>query len=99
MTEPMDLTRTPKPGDWFCANCQDLQFARNATCRICGTLREEGFALGMTEPLPMPTDVDPSADWTYNLAPQFYAADASAAESSLAAGYMMNSMGWQAASD
>lgn len=24
------------PGDWHCPKCKDLQFARNATCRMCG---------------------------------------------------------------
>lgn len=24
-----------KPGDWFCPNCNDLNFARNAECRKC----------------------------------------------------------------
>jgi len=28
-----------KPGDWNCPSCQDLQFARNAMCRRCGTPR------------------------------------------------------------
>lgn len=26
-----------KPGDWYCPGCADLQFARNAKCRKCGT--------------------------------------------------------------
>merc|ERR1719343_1285357 len=26
-----------KPGDWICPGCLDLQFARNANCRKCGT--------------------------------------------------------------
>merc|ERR1740130_2586574 len=26
-----------KPGDWFCPNCNDLQFAKNNVCRKCGT--------------------------------------------------------------
>merc|ERR1719247_1712724 len=26
-----------KPGDWYCPACGDLQFARNAQCRKCGT--------------------------------------------------------------
>merc|ERR1712032_117804 len=26
-----------KPGDWYCPNCNDLQFARNPKCRKCGT--------------------------------------------------------------
>jgi hypothetical protein len=25
----------PKPGDWFCSGCGDLQFRRNQRCRIC----------------------------------------------------------------
>jgi len=28
-----------KPGDWICPQCQDLQFARNAECRLCNTAR------------------------------------------------------------
>eukprot|EP00971_Amphidinium_carterae_P265183 5260167-Amphidinium_carterae.1 len=24
------------PGDWYCNDCGDLQFARNSTCRRCG---------------------------------------------------------------
>merc|ERR1719444_655017 len=27
--------QAPKPGDWYCPNCQDLQFARNSVCRLC----------------------------------------------------------------
>lgn len=26
-----------RPGDWDCPKCNDLQFARNPTCRQCGT--------------------------------------------------------------
>ena len=26
------------PGDWICPTCEDLQFRRNTTCRICGTM-------------------------------------------------------------
>lgn len=26
-----------KSGDWYCPNCNDLQFGRNAVCRKCGT--------------------------------------------------------------
>jgi len=29
----------PGPGDWSCPSCNDMQFKRNATCRICGTAR------------------------------------------------------------
>mmetsp|Transcript_17308 Transcript_17308/g.41222 ORF Transcript_17308/g.41222 Transcript_17308/m.41222 type:complete len:209 (-) Transcript_17308:73-699(-) len=25
-----------RPGDWFCDDCQDVQFARNTVCRQCG---------------------------------------------------------------
>uniref|UniRef100_A0A7S4RWM7 RanBP2-type domain-containing protein n=1 Tax=Alexandrium monilatum TaxID=311494 RepID=A0A7S4RWM7_9DINO len=28
---------TPRTGDWFCPNCNDLQFARNQSCKRCGT--------------------------------------------------------------
>lgn len=26
-----------RPGDWACPSCDDLQFAKNAACRTCGT--------------------------------------------------------------
>lgn len=26
-----------RPGDWYCPNCNDLQFGRNLDCRRCGT--------------------------------------------------------------
>mmetsp|Transcript_109354 Transcript_109354/g.314944 ORF Transcript_109354/g.314944 Transcript_109354/m.314944 type:complete len:353 (-) Transcript_109354:89-1147(-) len=32
-------TQQPKPGDWYCPGCQDLQFARNPACRRCGTAK------------------------------------------------------------
>lgn len=33
------------PGDWSCPNCGDHQFARNLTCRKCGTPRPAGAGL------------------------------------------------------
>merc|ERR1719246_385197 len=33
-----------KPGDWNCPACGDHQFARNVTCRKCGTPKPEGTA-------------------------------------------------------
>lgn len=35
------------PGDWYCPKCKDLQFARNAKCRMCGYPKPEmgGFDL------------------------------------------------------
>merc|ERR1719434_531590 len=27
------------PGDWHCPQCNDLQFARNKQCRMCGAER------------------------------------------------------------
>jgi len=38
------LSRDPdcKPGDWRCPKCNDLQFARNFACRMCGASRPEG---------------------------------------------------------
>lgn len=32
-------TRVGRPGDWFCVQCGDMQFARNAQCRLCGAKR------------------------------------------------------------
>ncbi|CAK0872492.1 unnamed protein product [Prorocentrum cordatum] len=31
-----------KPGDWACPACGDMQFARNANCRKCGTANPSG---------------------------------------------------------
>merc|ERR1719330_1195943 len=38
-----------KPGDWSCPGCGDHQFAKNATCRKCGTPKPEnaGMAAAM----------------------------------------------------
>lgn len=30
-------TIVPRPGDWYCPSCRDLQFARNPKCRRCET--------------------------------------------------------------
>eukprot|EP00746_Dinoflagellata_sp_MGD_P004127 gnl/MRDRNA2_/MRDRNA2_107986_c0_seq1.p1 gnl/MRDRNA2_/MRDRNA2_107986_c0~~gnl/MRDRNA2_/MRDRNA2_107986_c0_seq1.p1 ORF type:complete len:415 (-),score=64.20 gnl/MRDRNA2_/MRDRNA2_107986_c0_seq1:84-1328(-) len=30
-----------KPGDWICPNCNDVVFAKNASCRQCGTEKPE----------------------------------------------------------
>merc|ERR1712113_747210 len=30
------LREYEKPGDWTCTSCGDLQFAKNANCRMCG---------------------------------------------------------------
>ena len=32
-----------KPGDWCCPSCGDLQFAKNAECRRCGTSKHQGL--------------------------------------------------------
>lgn len=41
------------PGDWYCPRCKDLQFARNAACRMCATPKpseeEEGMMAGGAE--------------------------------------------------
>lgn len=34
------------PGDWVCPACMDLQFARNAQCRRCGTPKPDTSAIG-----------------------------------------------------
>jgi len=33
--------QAPRAGDWYCANCQDLQFGKNSACRRCGLPREQ----------------------------------------------------------
>eukprot|EP00928_Gymnodinium_smaydae_P034570 TRINITY_DN24466_c0_g1_i1.p2 TRINITY_DN24466_c0_g1~~TRINITY_DN24466_c0_g1_i1.p2 ORF type:complete len:384 (+),score=103.56 TRINITY_DN24466_c0_g1_i1:56-1207(+) len=35
------MQQQARPGDWRCGNCQDLQFARNATCRRCGAFKPD----------------------------------------------------------
>merc|ERR1719183_1403455 len=55
-----------KPGDWYCPACGDLQFARNSTCRKCGTPNPDpmksaqemqaGMATGMGGPTQKPGD-------------------------------------------
>jgi len=36
---PPDVMRTSDYSDWHCPQCNDLQFARNDICRMCGTPR------------------------------------------------------------
>lgn len=38
-TNSIPVPMSQKPGDWVCKTCNDLQFARNATCRRCGEKR------------------------------------------------------------
>jgi len=50
-----------KPGDWYCPQCNDLQFARNASCRKCGEPNpnpEASMAAvsGLSKPTPLPGD-------------------------------------------
>merc|ERR1719253_1751477 len=35
-----------REGDWYCNRCNDLQFAKNNTCRCCGSSRAEVEAEG-----------------------------------------------------
>ncbi|AYV83638.1 MAG: putative RNA-binding protein C17H9.04c [Hyperionvirus sp.] len=44
MGEPLNEDRgrkkykyEPRPGDWICKSCHDIQFARNTVCRKCDT--------------------------------------------------------------
>lgn len=45
-THPQGNRESPKPGDWYCLSCGDLQFARNQECRVCSAPRpkEDHFA-------------------------------------------------------
>jgi len=36
-------SKRPKPGDWYCPGCGDLQFSRNFECRRCSTPKPEGI--------------------------------------------------------
>jgi len=36
----------PRPGDWYCPICRDLQFARNPNCRRCGAQKPLPYNLG-----------------------------------------------------
>lgn len=53
-----------KPGDWNCTGCGDLQFARNVSCRRCGTPSPAGAAGAGAPHLPggMPWFAEPG-DW------------------------------------
>lgn len=42
-TKPQN-NQTPSYGDWFCSQCNDLQFARNIQCRRCGNSKEASLA-------------------------------------------------------
>jgi predicted RNA-binding Zn-ribbon protein involved in translation (DUF1610 family) len=42
--------KNPKPGDWYCPGCGDLQFARNAECRRCSTPKPDGIAMAGLKP-------------------------------------------------
>lgn len=37
--------QVPKPGDWRCMGCNDLQLAKNPTCRKCGERKPESSVL------------------------------------------------------
>jgi len=39
--KPKNKSDTPqkKPGDWFCPNCNEMQFAKNKNCRTCNLER------------------------------------------------------------
>lgn len=46
---PLHGAFKPKPpeakdGDWYCPNCNDLQFKRNIVCRRCGTRNPHDLA-------------------------------------------------------
>ena len=32
-----------RPGDWTCTNCEDLNFAKNVNCRMCGVKKGTYF--------------------------------------------------------
>jgi len=36
-----------KPGDWHCSSCGDLQFAKNTSCRKCGSPNFAAMMMGM----------------------------------------------------
>lgn len=38
---PANSNQRALPGDWHCPRCKDLQFARNAQCRMCGCPKPE----------------------------------------------------------
>jgi len=45
------LIGSQRPGDWICPGCMDHQFAKNTTCRRCGTPNPSlGMGAGMSEP-------------------------------------------------
>jgi len=58
----MDAAALKQQGDWTCPKCGDLQFARNAVCRMCGIPR----------PVTDAANADPPA--AFNAAPTDFAA-------------------------
>jgi len=54
-----------RAGDWHCPACFDLQFARNASCRRCGTLRPSAAPepKAPQRELPSTTQESRSGDW------------------------------------
>lgn len=51
------------PGDWMCPGCNDHQFARNATCRRCGTPRPSGVGGCAIATNGMPPGQMKQGDW------------------------------------
>jgi len=43
---PSGNNQKAMPGDWYCPQCSDLQFARNSVCRMCSTPKPEDEANG-----------------------------------------------------
>jgi len=43
-----------RPGDWICPSCNDLQFARNASCRRCGQMNPSSGGFGQQQIMAMP---------------------------------------------
>lgn len=43
-------SKKPKPGDWYCPGCGDLQFAKNTECRRCSTPKPDGIATAGVKP-------------------------------------------------
>lgn len=52
-----------KPGDWYCPNCGDLQFARNTVCRQCKTPNPDPDAAQAFQGPARPAPQKKPGDW------------------------------------
>ncbi|CAE8612115.1 unnamed protein product [Polarella glacialis] len=60
---PQTAGGNARPGDWNCASCGDLQFAKNSSCRRCGAAKLEGASMSAPAAAAAAAAMRPG-DWT-----------------------------------